>query len=66
MAAGHGGQVLLSEAAVRALGDPAPVEFTFRELGIHHLRGLPPEVLYQAVAPDLESEFPPLRTKPVS
>ena len=64
MAAGHGGQVLLSEAAVRALGDPPPAEFTLRELGVHHLRGLSPEVLYQAVAPDLDSEFPPLRTKP--
>ena len=65
MAAGHGGQVLLSEAAVRALGDPPPAEFTLRELGVHHLRGLPSEVLFQAVAPDLVSEFPPLRTKPL-
>jgi len=64
MAAGHGGQVLLSEAAVRALGDPPPAEFTLRELGVHHLRGLPPEILFQAVAQDLASEFPPLRTKP--
>src|SRR5689334_9659186 len=66
MAAGHGGQVLLSEAAVRALGEPPPAEFTLRELGVHHLRGLPPEVLFQAVAPDLASEFPPLRTEPLS
>jgi class 3 adenylate cyclase len=66
MAAGHGGQVLLSEAAVRALGEPPPAEFILRELGVHHLRGLPPEVLFQAVAPDLASEFPPLRTEPLS
>jgi len=64
MAVGHGGQVLLSEAAVRALGDPPPAEFTLRELGAHHLRGLAPETLFQAVAADLDSEFPPLRTKP--
>jgi class 3 adenylate cyclase len=64
MSAGHGGQVLLSEAAVRALGDPPPAEFILRELGIHHLRGLSAEMLYQAVAPDLDSAFPPLRTKP--
>ena len=57
MAAGHGGQVLLSEAAVRALGDPPPAEFTLRELGVHHLRGLSPETLFQAVAPDLDSRF---------
>ena len=66
MAAGHGGQVLLSEAAVRALGEPLPAEFTLRELGVHHLRGLPPEMLFQAIAPDLDSEFPPLRTEPVA
>jgi len=65
MAAGHGGQILLSEAAVRALGDPPPAGFTLRELGVHHLRGLSPEMLFQAVAPDLESEFPPLRTTPL-
>lgn len=65
MAAGHGGQILLSEAAVRSLGDPPPAEFTLRELGIHHLRGLSAEMLYQAVAPDLPAEFPPLRTKPL-
>ena len=65
MAAGHGGQILLSEAAVRALGDPPPAEFSLRELGVHHLRGLSAEMLYQAVAPDLDSEFPPLRAKPL-
>jgi class 3 adenylate cyclase len=61
MAAGHGGQILVSEAAVRALGDPPPAELTLRELGVHHLRGLSAEMLYQAIAPDLEAEFPPLR-----
>jgi class 3 adenylate cyclase len=66
MTAGHGGQVLLSEAAFRALGDPPPAEFTLRELGIHHLRGLSAEMLYQATAPDLEADFPPLRTKPLA
>jgi class 3 adenylate cyclase len=66
MTAGHGGQVLLSEAAVRALGDPPPAEFTLRELGVHHLRGLSAEMLYQATAPDLDSDFPPLRTKPLA
>jgi class 3 adenylate cyclase len=62
MTAGHGGQVLLSHAAVRALGDPLPAEFVLHELGVHHLRGLQPEMLYQAVAPDLPADFPPLRT----
>ena len=66
MAAGHGGQIVLSDAAVRALGDPPPAEFTLRELGVHHLRGLAAEMLYQAVAADLESDFPPLRTMPLA
>ena len=65
MAAGARGTGPALEAAVRALGDPPPVEFTLRELGVHHLRGLSPEMLFQAVAPDLESEFPPLRTTPL-
>jgi class 3 adenylate cyclase len=60
--AGHGGQVLLSEAAVRALGEPLPLDVSLRDLGVVHLRGLPAEPLFQAVVPDLPAEFPPLRT----
>ena len=60
MSAGHGGQVVLSEAAVRALGEP-PASCKLRELGEHHLRGLHAETLYQAVVPDLQETFPPLR-----
>lgn len=60
--AGHGGQLLLSEAAVRALGDPLPGEIELRDLGVHHLRGLPAESVYQVVVGDLPADFPPLRT----
>lgn len=60
MTSGHGGQVVLSESAVKALGDP-PKSCEIRELGAHHLRGLHAETLFQAVVPDLQSEFPPLR-----
>lgn len=63
MSAGHGGQVLLSEAAARALGEATP-GFALRALGVHHLRGLSPEPLFQVVVPDLPAEFPPLRTTP--
>lgn len=59
--AGHGGQVLLSEAAVRALGTPLPADITLRDLGVQHLRGIPAEVLYQVVVADLPADFPPLR-----
>jgi class 3 adenylate cyclase len=60
MTAGHGGQLLLSEATVRALGE-TPKSCELRELGMHRLRGLPAETLYQAVVPDLPADFPPLR-----
>jgi DNA-binding NarL/FixJ family response regulator len=53
-AAGHGGQVLLSEASAAQLGNGAPL----RDLGEHRLRGLErPEHIYQFG----EAEFPPLR-----
>jgi class 3 adenylate cyclase len=63
--AGHGGQILLSEAALRALGDPLPPDIAVRDLGIHHLRGLSAEPLFQVVVPDLPADFPPLRTERV-
>jgi class 3 adenylate cyclase len=63
--AGHGGQTLLSEAAVRAVeaAVPTPVGVGFRALGRHRLRGLPePQPLYQLIAPDLPARFPPVRS----
>ncbi|HEX5949279.1 MAG TPA: adenylate/guanylate cyclase domain-containing protein, partial [Actinomycetota bacterium] len=62
-AAGHGGQVVVSEAT-RALVEPAPPEgVTFRDLGEHRLRDLPnTERLAQAVAEGLAAEFPALRS----
>ena len=59
MAAAHGGQVLLTEAAVVALGSTVEV----RDLGHHRLKDLPAAVhLFQAVTADLPAEFPSLRT----
>jgi DNA-binding NarL/FixJ family response regulator len=53
-AAGHGGQVLLSEATVGALGGAV----SLLDLGEHHLRGLErPERLHQLGT----DSFPPLR-----
>ena len=62
MAAGHGGQVLLSQHAVDLsvghLGDA-----TVRDLGMHRLKDLTePEHLYQLVHPDLGADFPAPRT----
>jgi predicted ATPase/class 3 adenylate cyclase len=62
-AAGHGGQVVLSDAARALAGAGLPAGVELRDLGEHRLRDLTqPERLYQAVIPGLPSSFPPLRT----
>src|SRR5438876_10033836 len=59
MAAGHGGQVLLSEATRRLLH----TRFELRDLGEHRLKDLlVPERLYQLTIPGLPDAFPRLRT----
>jgi predicted ATPase/class 3 adenylate cyclase len=62
-AAGHGGQVLLSEAT-RALAETAlPAGVTLRDLGQYRLKDLTrPERLFELVIDGLEGSFPPLRT----
>jgi class 3 adenylate cyclase len=61
-AAGHGGQILLTEPARMALGDALPPDADLLALGPARLRGIPdPMSLYQLVVPDLPSAFPPLR-----
>jgi len=63
--AGHGGQIVLSRAALRALSEEAIPEVSYRELGTHRLKGLPePEMLFQVIAADLPEQFPPLRITP--
>lgn len=62
---GHGGQIVLSRAAIRALGDEQIADVSFIELGTHRLRGIPdPETLFQLVVADLPRQFPPLRFAP--
>jgi DNA-binding NarL/FixJ family response regulator/class 3 adenylate cyclase len=54
---GHGGQVLLSGAAVDAVGDAS-----VKDLGTYELKGLQQqEHVFQLVGSDLRAEFPPLR-----
>jgi predicted ATPase/class 3 adenylate cyclase len=62
-AAGHGGQVLISEPT-RALVDNAlPDGMSLRDLGRHRLKDLEhPEHLHQLVIDELPAEFPPIRT----
>jgi predicted ATPase/class 3 adenylate cyclase len=65
-AAGHGGQVLVTDATRAIAGDlPAGVELL--DLGEHRLKDLArPERLFQVSADGLEREFPPLRTLDVT
>jgi len=60
MAAGHGGQVLVSEATRALLNDDGP---RLRDLGEHRLKDLSrPQRLYQLELDGLPCEFPPLKT----
>jgi predicted ATPase/class 3 adenylate cyclase len=63
LAAGHGGQILLSRSTQELVADQLPLEVALRDLGIHKLKDLErPEHIFQLVAPGLLSDFPPLRT----
>ena len=63
MAAGHGGQVLLSESAGALAREALPAGADLVDLGEHRLKDLGrPEHLFQLVHPDLPSDFPPLIT----
>ncbi len=64
--AGHGGQVLLSEATVAKIADEG-AEADLREIGTYRLRSFDdPCRLFQLVAPGLEGRFPALRAKTAS
>jgi len=62
-AAGHGGQVLVSQATQTLLEDEEEdLAVTLDDLGSQRLKDLDrPVRLYQLAAPGLESEFPPVR-----
>lgn len=63
MAAGHGGQILVSEVAVAAAGGALPQGLELLDLGFHRLKDLTlPEHLLQLVHPGLQQVFPPLVT----
>ncbi len=60
--AGHGGQILLSEAARQRIEPHLPPDATVQQLGAFGLKGLPGlESISQLTAPDLPGPFPPLR-----
>lgn len=63
MAAGHGGQILVSEAAASALDGNLPGGVTLADLGRHRLKDLTlAEHLFQIVEDANTSRFPALRT----
>jgi len=62
LAAGHGGQILLSLSAQELVYDALPPGVVVRDLGEHRLKDLGrPERIFQLVAPDLPAAFPPLQ-----
>ena len=61
LAAGHGGQVLISADAAQAMNESA--RGMLRDLGRHRLKDFPDlQSIFQVIAPDLPEIFPPLRT----
>jgi peptide/nickel transport system substrate-binding protein len=61
-AAGHGGQVLVSQTTRELLRDDPIPDVSLRDLGEHQLKDLDePERLFQLVAPGLQEEFPDLK-----
>jgi len=63
MAAGHGGQALVSGATELLVRDDLPEGCGLLDLGEHRLRDLArPVRIFQLTGPGLRGEFPPLRT----
>ena len=66
MAAGHGGQILVS-ASARSLAGDIGDGIGFRGVGSHQLRDMPvPDDLFQLTAPGIATDFPPLRAQPAT
>ena len=63
LAAGHGGQTLISMVTQELVRDALPAACSFISLGEHRLRGLArPETIFQLQHPDLPSDFLPLKS----
>jgi predicted ATPase/class 3 adenylate cyclase len=59
--AGHGGQILLSQATVELVREQLAPKLTLRHLGRYQLKDLAdPQHIFQLLAPDLVADFPPL------
>ena len=63
MAAGHGGQVILSDVTRELVRDALPPNASLQNLGKHRLKDLGrPEHVHQLLHPALLANFPPLRS----
>ena len=63
LAASHGGQIVLSQSTQQLVRHALPPAALLRSLGVHRLKDLiVAEPIFQLVAADLPSEFPPLKT----
>ncbi len=63
LATGHGGQILLSEAAAHDTAGGLPAQCHLSDLGRHRLSDLQqPESISMVIHPDLVSEFPALKS----
>ena len=66
-AAGHGGQVLISQTTCDLVKSELPEGVNLRDLGEHRLKDLrQPKHLYQLVIAGLPSDFPPLKSLNIS
>ena len=62
-AAGHGGQILISQTTRGLIGETWPAGFGAADLGTHRLRSLDTSMrLFQVTGPGLVRDFPPPRT----
>ena len=62
-AAGHGSQILLSDATHGLVARDLPEGVSLRDLGEHRLKDLAHQHrLFQVVAPELPADFPPIRS----
>lgn len=61
-AAGHGGQVVLSETVAAAVRDRLPPGTSLRSLGEHRLKDLRPEPLAELRIDGVSGDFPPIRS----
>jgi class 3 adenylate cyclase len=61
-AAGHGGQILLTETTRALLGNNIPNGTEIRDLGEANLKDIQHERVFQLALPEQRGEFPPLKT----